>query len=109
MNDSSDLEPSRPDASPMPFEGLRAPEPIERAPEPMARWLAFVGVAVGGLLGGLIGFGTGDLLGGSSTWAAFGALVGALVGAVGVGVVASLTLQAMGEWKAVDHPEDQRP
>jgi hypothetical protein len=30
-----------------------------------------------------------------------------LTGAVGVGVVANLTLRAMNEWKVVQHPEEE--
>ncbi len=94
--------------SPMPFQDLHAPSPIETAPPTGARWLAFGGVLVGGLLGGLIGYGIGDILGGSSTMAALGALVGGIGCAIGVGIVASLTLRAMNEWKVSIHPEDPR-
>ncbi len=60
---------------------------------------------LGGGLGALIGYGTGDVLGGSDLWAAIGAMIGAIFAAVGVGIVVSLTLRAMGEWNAVQHPE----
>ncbi len=92
----------------MPFDGLTAPVPSIATPPAPARWLAFLGVLVGGLLGGLIGYGIGDILGGSATVAALGALLGGLICAVGVGIVASLTLQAMNEWKVSAHPEDPR-
>ncbi len=92
-------------SSPMPFEDLRAPAPIPAEPPTAARWLAFASVLVSGLLGGMIGYGTGDLMTSSSLLVAVGGLVGALIGAVGVGVVASLTLRAMNEWYAVQHPE----
>lgn len=91
----------------MPFEDLMAPEPIDSAPPEPARWLAFAGILLGGLLGGLAGFGIGDLMGGTANWAAAGLIIGALIGAVGVGVVASLTLRAMNEWNAVEHPEQR--
>ncbi len=94
-------------SSPMPFEGLAAPEPIDATPPEPARWLAFAGILLGGLLGGLIGYGVGDLLGRSSVWAATGGLIGGVFGAVGVGIIASLTLRAMNEWNAVQHPEAQ--
>ncbi len=92
----------------MPFEDLLAPKPIDATPPEPARWLAFSGILLGGLLGGLIGFGVGDLMGGTSTWSTGGLLIGALIGAVGVGIVAQLTLRAMNEWNAVEHPESKR-
>ncbi|MEM7339117.1 MAG: hypothetical protein AAF467_10745 [Actinomycetota bacterium] len=92
-------------ASPLPFEDLDAPLPAAAEPPPSARWLAFGSILVGGLLGALIGYGTGDLMGGTSLWAAIGALIGAAICAVGVGIVANLTLRAMNEWQAVRHPE----
>ncbi len=95
--------------SPMPFEGLTAPAPIDSSPPEPARWLAFAGVLIGGLLGGLIGYGVGDLMGGTDIWSAVGALIGGVFGAVGVGVIAQLTLRAMNEWNAVNHPEATGP
>ncbi len=103
---SGSLE-ARGDASPMPFEDLQAPAPLDSTPPEPARWLAFAGILLGGLLGGLVGFGIGDLMGRTSTWAAVGLLVGAVGGAIGVGVVATLTLRAMNEWNAVQHPEQK--
>ncbi|MEM7274452.1 MAG: hypothetical protein AAF547_15310 [Actinomycetota bacterium] len=99
-----EIEPTSADL-PLPFEDLVAPEPIAPDPPPTARWLAFVLILVGGLLGGLVGFGIGDLMGGTETWALVGAVLGGLTGAIGVGIVANLTLRAMNEWKAIEHPE----
>lgn len=99
-----DLEP-RAGSSPLPFQDLVAPTPVDPAPPAAARWLAFGSILLGGALGALIGFGVGDLMGQTSTWAAVGALAGGLTGAAGVGVVANLTLRAMSEWRAVVHPE----
>jgi predicted lipid-binding transport protein (Tim44 family) len=97
---------SLPDASSvMPFEGLRAPQPLPSSPPETARWLAFAGIVVGGLLGGLIGYGVADLLTGSQVLAATGGLLFGVGGAVGVGIVAALTLRAMNEWREVQHPE----
>lgn len=104
----NELEPVEDAGSVLPFDDLEAPAPLDSAPPPAARWLAFLGILVGGLLGGMIGWGVGEIMGGSSTWAAVGALLGGLTGAIGVGVVANLTLRAMNEWKAVEHPEDDR-
>ncbi len=92
----------------MPFEELDAPLPSDPTPPPVARWLAFVGVLVGGLLGGLIGYGIGGIVGGNQTMAALGALIAGIACAVGVGIVATLTLRAMNEWKTTVHPEDSR-
>ncbi len=100
-----EIEPSDGNHDLLPFEDLAVPEPIDSAPPASARWLAFVAILLGGGLGAVVGYGVGDLMGGSSTWAAVGALVGGLTGAAGVGVVANLTLRAMNEWHAVDHPE----
>lgn len=100
-----EIEPSGGDHSPVPFRDLAAPEPLEAAPPPRARVLAFALILAGGLLGSLVGYGVGDLMGGSSDWAAVGALFGGLTGALGSGIVANLTLRAMGEWRSVEHPE----
>ncbi len=88
-----------------PFDDLLAPEPLAPDPPPVARWSAFIAIAVGGILGLLIGYGIGDLMASSSTWAAVGAVAGATIGALGVGVVANLALRAMGEWREMEHPE----
>jgi hypothetical protein len=90
-----------------PYADLRAPRPAPAAPPPAARWLAFAGILLGGLLGGLIGWGVADLLGDGSLWPAVGGLVGGVFGAVGVGVIAGLTLRAMNEWRSVRHPEGE--
>ncbi len=96
-------------AAPLPFEDLIAPTPTNPSPPALARWLAFGSILLGGGLGALVGFGIGDLMGGTSTWAAVGALCGGLTGAIGVGVVANLTLRAMNEWRSVQHPEADTP
>jgi uncharacterized membrane protein YedE/YeeE len=89
----------------LPYGDLRAPRPAPAAPPPPARWLAFAGIVLGGLLGGLIGWGVADLLSEGALWPAVGGLVGGVAGAVGVGIIAGLTLQAMNEWRSVRHPE----
>jgi outer membrane lipoprotein SlyB len=105
---SDEIEPIGGERAPLPFEDLAAPEPIEADPPPSARIAAFGSVLLGGLLGGLVGYGVGDVMFRDDLWAAVGALLGALTGAIGVGVVANLTLRAMNEWNAVNHPEDDR-
>ena len=105
---SDDIEPVGGDHAPLPFEDLAAPEPLTADPPKVARLAAFGSILLGGLLGGLVGYGVGDVMFRDGTWAAVGALLGAVTGAVGVGVVANLTLRAMNEWNAVQHPEDER-
>lgn len=95
------------DDTPLLYTDLQAPQPAESDPPPQARWLAFASILIGGLLGGLIGYGTADLMTTSSVVVALGAVVGAALCALGVGVVASLTLRAMNEWNVVKHPESE--
>lgn len=90
----------------LPFEDLEAPAPLAADPPPTARWLAFGSILLAGLLGGIVGYGVGDVMGRSSDWAAIGALIGGLGSAIGVGIVANLTLRAMNEWHSVTHPEE---
>lgn len=107
-DERSDVTTTPAAASPVPtpgFSNLSAPEPVVAAPPATARALAFAAVIVGGLLGGLVGFGIGDVLYPDTTWTAVGALGGALTGAVGLGVLANLTLRAMNEWRTATHPE----
>ncbi|MGF1600151.1 MAG: hypothetical protein ACFCVK_25140 [Acidimicrobiales bacterium] len=99
-----DLVPRSP-SSPLPFEDLRAPQPITAQPPGVARWLAFGSILLGGLLGGLIGYATADLMTSGGLLSALGAIGGGAAGAAGVGVVAGLTLRAMNEWRPVAHPE----
>ena len=94
----------------LPFEDLVAPEPLKSAPPQIARWLALGSTLLAGLLGGMVGYGVGDLTtSGSSLGAALGGALGGITAAVGVGIVANLTLRAMHEWKAVEHPEADEP
>jgi hypothetical protein len=77
-------------------------------PSTGARVLAFLAIVVGGLCGGLIGYGFTDLqcTGDCGGLAGGMGLLGAVIGAVGVGVVAVLALRAMGEWRTVQHRDD---
>jgi len=92
----------------LPYANFDAPKPLVSEPPEAARWLSFAGILVAALLGGMIGFGTTDLLGAPRWASALVAVLFAIGAAVGVGIVAQLTLRAMNEWNAVQHPEDQR-
>jgi predicted acylesterase/phospholipase RssA len=105
--DGGAVEPVDPHRQPLLYEDLRAPQPVSPSPAPAARGLAFLGILVGGLLGGLIGWGVADLLTEGALWPAVGGLVGASGGALGVGIIAALTLRAMSEWTSVRHPEGE--
>jgi hypothetical protein len=72
-------------------------------PSTGARVLAFAAILVAGLCGGLIGYGVADVQGASTTVAGLVGLLGAAGAAIGVGVVATLALRAMGEWRTVEH------
>src|SRR5690606_21015969 len=74
-------------------------------PSTGARVLAFVSILVGGLCGGLIGWSLVDLQcdGDCGVAAGLAGLAGAVISAVGVAVVATLALRAMGEWRTIQH------
>ena len=67
----------------------------------MARVLAFVAVLVAGACGGRVGYAVTDLqcTDGCTTLAGALGVRGAAGAAVGVGIVATLTLRAMAEWR----------
>jgi predicted lipid-binding transport protein (Tim44 family) len=77
-------------------------------PSTGARVLAFVSILVGGLCGGLIGWSLVDIQceGDCGVQAGLAGLIGALIGAVGVAVVATLALRAMGEWRTIQHRQE---
>jgi hypothetical protein len=82
-----------------------SPEPsgaTSAAPSLLARILAFASIIVAGFCGGVIGYAFVDLQceGDCGTQTGIGAFVGAAGAAVGVAVIAVLTLRAMGEWSA---------
>ena len=78
-------------------------------PSTGARIAAFASILVAGLCGGLIGYAFVELTtdGDSAVLAGLGGLVGAVIFAVGVGVVAVLALRAMGEWRVIEHRQQQ--
>ncbi|MDH3706772.1 MAG: hypothetical protein OES57_11950 [Acidimicrobiia bacterium] len=82
-----------------------AGRPIESAaPSTLARVLALGAIVLGGAAGGLIGFAFIDIQceGDCDAWNALGGLVGAVAGAVGLAIIAVLTLRAMAEWEALE-------
>jgi hypothetical protein len=81
--------------------------PLSALPSPFARAVAFGAIVIAGLCGALIGWSFVDLqcTGACSTPSGIGAIVGGVTGAVGVAVVAVLTLRAMGEWKRLKEDE----
>ncbi len=76
-------------------------------PSPTARALAFGAIILAGFCGALIGWSFVDLQceGDCTTPGGIGALIGGLFGAIGVAVVAVLTLRAMSEWKRIKAEE----
>ena len=86
-------------------------DPTERRlsalPSPFARAVAFAAILVAGLCGALIGWSFVDLqcTGSCTTPGGIGAIVGGTISAVGVAVVAVLTLRAMGEWKRIQEDD----
>jgi hypothetical protein len=79
-------------------------------PSTTARVLAFVSILVGGLCGGLIGWAFVDLTSEDpGVLAGLAGLGGAIVGALGVAVVATLALRAMGEWRTIELSQEGSP
>jgi hypothetical protein len=76
-------------------------------PSPFARAVAFASIVLAGLCGALIGWAFVDLQceGDCTTPGGIGALIGGVSAAVGVAVIAVLTLRAMAEWKRIKEDE----
>ncbi len=76
--------------------------PTSALPSRAARFAAFAAVLVAGVCGGLIGWAVTDVSCGGEcdTLAGTAGVLTALGAAVGVAIVAVLTLRAMGEWRA---------
>jgi len=76
-------------------------------PSVRARALAFAAIVLGGAAGGAIGgsFVKVSCHGSFATPIGIGAVTGAAGGAGGTGVVAVLTLRAMGEWRQINEDE----
>lgn len=76
----------------------------DASPPVWARLVAVAAVIIAGAAGGLIGWSVVDLQCRTdcATTAALLGLGGAVIAAVGVAVVAVLTLRAMSEWRAIE-------
>jgi hypothetical protein len=91
----------------VPTDGDYAPNAL---PPVGARVLGFVAILIAGLCGGVIGYAFVDLQcsGDCTLVKGLGTLGGAIFGAVGVAVVVTLALRAMGEWRTIQHREEGR-
>lgn len=80
---------------------------LSALPSVRARALAFVAILVAGVCGALIGWAFVDLqcTGSCHVASGVGALLGGTGAAVGVGVVAVLTMRAMGEWRTISEAQ----
>ena len=81
--------------------------PASALPSVRARALAFAAILVAGVAGAAIGASVTSVEchGSCATPEGIGAVAGGAVAAGGTGVVATLTLRAMGEWKTISEDE----
>ena len=82
-------------------------KPLSALPSVRARVLAFAAILLAGGAGAAIGasFVSLQCRHGCTTEVGLGGVVGGGIGAGGTGVVATLTLRAMGEWKRLSEEE----
>jgi hypothetical protein len=82
-------------------------KPLSALPSVRARVLAFTAILLAGGAGAAIGasFVSLQCRHGCSTEVGLGGVAGGAIGAGGTGVVATLTLRAMGEWKRISDEE----
>jgi len=83
------------------------PRPASALPSVRARALAFAAILLAGVAGAAIGasFVSLQCHGNCTTPVGVGAVVGGAAAAGGTGVVASLTLRAMGEWQRISEEQ----
>jgi multisubunit Na+/H+ antiporter MnhG subunit len=81
--------------------------PLSALPSPLARAIAFTGIALGGLAGALIGYALIAIqcAGSCALEKGLGIFFGAVISAAGMSVVAVLALRAMGEWREITDRE----
>lgn len=84
------------------------PAQLSALPSVTARALAFSAILLGGLMGGLLTYAVRKAMTGKTTGTSLGlwTVAGAVGTAFGVGVLATLVLRAMGEWRGLNRPED---
>ena len=84
------------------------PPQLSALPSVAARALAFAAILLGGLMGGFLTYGVRKVMTGKSAGTSLGlwTVAGAAGTAFGVGILATLVLRAMGEWRALNRPED---
>jgi hypothetical protein len=85
--------------------------PLSALPSVGARVAAFAAIMIAGACGAMIGFAVASLQahGDKSVAEGVGAVIGGVLAAAGVGVIATLVLRAMGEWKTIQEPEREPP
>ena len=91
-------------ASPMAPDSLDPTIPDSALPSVAARVVAFASVFVGGAGGATIGYSFATLQcrhGGCDISRGLFLWIGSLIGALGLAVVATLTLRALGEWRSI--------
>ena len=84
------------------------PPQLSALPSVRARIAAFVAILVGGALGGLLTYGVMKVWTGRTSGTRVGVwtVLGAVGCAFGVGVLVTLVLRAMSEWRSLNHAED---
>ena len=84
------------------------PPQLSALPSVTARALAFASILLGGLMGGLLTYGVRKVMTRTGTGMALGlwTIGGAVTTAFGVGVLATLVLRAMGEWRSLNRPDE---
>jgi hypothetical protein len=83
--------------------------PLSALPSVGARVAAFAAILIAGACGAMIGYAVVGLQSGSDVAHGLGALFGGVIAAAGVGVIATLVLRAMGEWKTIQSPDREPP
>ncbi len=80
------------------FIAMELPQPQSTSTPLLMRVLAFLLVAIGGVLSMTSCYAIAKMFGLGTLWQALALIVGAIIGAVGMGIIAYLTIQSMAEW-----------
>lgn len=80
------------------------PPKLSALPSVFARAIAFASILLGGAMGGTLTYGVMKVFTGKTTGATIGVwmILGAVGTALGVGVLATIALRAMGEWRSLN-------